>query len=139
MSTTKIEFAVQMTCEACVETVKNSLSDTNEIKNVDIDLQTGTVIVETNLSAETVKHKIESGGRKAVIKGIAGKQAGVCILDTSIKKVRGVVRFVQVNSDSCIIEGTIDGLKPGLHKISIHECGDLSKGMSKKYFLKIMI
>lgn len=40
----------------------------------------------------------------------------------------GVVRFVQLDSDNCLIDGTIDGLTPGEHALAVHECGDLSGG-----------
>ena len=43
--------------------------------------------------------------------------------------VQGVTRLVQTDSDNCVIEGTLDGLKPGKkHHIKIHEFGDISKG-----------
>ncbi|KAK2182262.1 hypothetical protein NP493_359g06011 [Ridgeia piscesae] len=41
---------------------------------------------------------------------------------------RGVMRFVQVDPDTCVMEGTIDGLSPGAHGLFIHELGDVSRG-----------
>lgn len=41
---------------------------------------------------------------------------------------QGVVRMIQVSPDLCVIEGTIDHLKPGQHSIVVHELGDLSEG-----------
>ena len=41
--------------------------------------------------------------------------------------VRGVVRFTQLDGE-CVIDGTIDGLKPGPHGFHIHTGGDLSQG-----------
>ena len=41
--------------------------------------------------------------------------------------VRGVVRFTQLDEE-CVIDGTIDGLKPGPHGFHIHTGGDLSQG-----------
>lgn len=129
MSATKIEFAVQMKCNSCVNAIKKSLSDVDGIKNVNIDLKGNSVVVETTLSVENVKNRIESTGRKVVVKGMAGNLAAVSILDTGMIGVQGVVRFTQLDSDICLIDGTIDGLKPVLHKLSIHECGDLSLGL----------
>jgi len=45
--------------------------------------------------------------------------------------INGVVRFVQINNDECIVDGTIDGLSPGKHGIHIYECGDLSNGCDR--------
>lgn len=46
-------------------------------------------------------------------------------------KVQGVVRFIQADEETCIIDGTIDGLSPGLHGLHIHEFGDISEGCNK--------
>lgn len=45
--------------------------------------------------------------------------------------INGVVRFVQINNDECIVDGTIDGLSPGKHGIHVYECGDLSNGCDR--------
>lgn len=37
----------------------------------------------------------------------------------------------QVSEDLCVIDGTVDGLSPGLHGLNIHELGDLSQGCSR--------
>ncbi|XP_073461242.1 copper chaperone for superoxide dismutase isoform X3 [Aquarana catesbeiana] len=42
--------------------------------------------------------------------------------------LQGVVRFLQVSEDTCVIDGTVDGLSPGLHGLHIHEFGDNSAG-----------
>ena len=41
---------------------------------------------------------------------------------------KGVIRLTQLDSDRCLIEGTVDGLSPGLHGLAIHETGDTSEG-----------
>ena len=38
------------------------------------------------------------------------------------------MRFTQTDQNTCIIDGTLDGLTPGEHGLAIHECGDLSGG-----------
>lgn len=127
MSSTKIEFAVQMTCEGCVDSVKKCLESVPEIKSFHVNLKDNTVVVDSTLGVEEIKKKLESTGRKVVVKG-AGSQAAVAILDVGGEGVRGVVRFVQVEPNVCIIDGTVDGLKSGKHGIAIHECGDTSDG-----------
>ncbi len=33
-----------------------------------------------------------------------------------------------MDKETCVIDGTLDGLHPGLHGLAIHECGDISGG-----------
>lgn len=41
--------------------------------------------------------------------------------------VQGVVRFLQLSKNRCLIDGTIDGLTPGAHGLHVHELGDLTQ------------
>ncbi|XP_076260140.1 copper chaperone for superoxide dismutase-like [Rhynchophorus ferrugineus] len=116
-----------MTCNSCVKDIENSLKDVKGIKNVDINLANGSVVIESILPILDLQKKLEATGKQVAIKGYDGT-AAVSILEVGEKNVQGVVRFVQASPDTCIIDGTIDGLKPGKHNISIHECGDISKG-----------
>jgi copper chaperone for superoxide dismutase len=62
--------------------------------------------------------------------------AAVCIFDcygtdptvTVPEGKSGLARFVQVDADTCLIDITIQGLKPGKHGIHINESGDISEG-----------
>lgn len=58
-------------------------------------------------------------------------QSAVAIV-TDNEQIKGVVRFSVIaeekHTDGCVVDGVIDGLKPGLHGLHIHECGDISKG-----------
>lgn len=45
--------------------------------------------------------------------------------------INGVIRFVQINENECVIDGTVDGLSPGKHGIHVYEYGDLSNGCKK--------
>lgn len=62
-----------MTCEKCVDAIKNCLSDNKDIQKVDISLDRGTVLVETKLPYTIIQEKIESSGKRAVLKGFGGK------------------------------------------------------------------
>lgn len=53
--------------------------------------------------------------------------AAVCMM-ASEGPVVGLIRMVQLNGETCLIEGTVDGLKPGDHGLNIHEFGDISNG-----------
>lgn len=47
-------------------------------------------------------------------------------------KIFGVVRFSQMSEQSCVIDGTIDGLdRRKCHQLRIHELGDLSSGCER--------
>lgn len=41
--------------------------------------------------------------------------------------IQGVVRFLQLSEDHCLIDGTIDGLEPGPHGLHVHTLGDLTQ------------
>ncbi|KAG0328851.1 hypothetical protein BG004_002457 [Podila humilis] len=114
----KTEFAVEMTCESCVKDVTNVLDGAEGVKKFDIDLKEQRVAVEG------------SGAHSG---------AAVCILDiqhddptyTTIpggSKPYGLVRFLQVNNETCVVDVTVQGLTPGQHGIYIHELGDTSGG-----------
>lgn len=40
--------------------------------------------------------------------------------------IQGVVRFLQLSEERCLIDGTIDGLEPGPHGLHVHTLGDLT-------------
>lgn len=127
MASAKIEFAVQMSCNSCVEAVKNSLKS-DGINSVEVNLKSGTVVVETKLSTHDVLKLLEKSGRKAVVKGFSGSVAAVAILEAGNRDIQGVVRLMQIQPDLCVIDGTIDGLEPGKYRVTVHECGDISQG-----------
>ncbi|CAH0551240.1 unnamed protein product [Brassicogethes aeneus] len=128
MYSNKIEFAVQMTCESCVNAVKKSVENVPGIKNIDVNLETKSVIIETNLPTLEVQKRLEESGRKVALRGYGGSVAGVTILEAFGRNVKGVIRFEQATKNYCIIDGTVDGLSPGEYQAAIHECGDISQG-----------
>ncbi|CAL7946829.1 unnamed protein product [Xylocopa violacea] len=132
MTTAKIEFAVNMTCQKCVDSVRNALTGINGIESIDISLEKGNVIVSTNLPYSVIQEKIEQSGKKAVLKGYGDNSSAVAMLGGNSgysveNRTIGVVRFVHI-PDGCLVDGTIDGLTPGKHGMHIHECGDISQG-----------
>lgn len=68
----QIEFAVHMTCQKCVNAIRESIEGMEGIQNIDISLERGTVVVETNLPYSVIQEKIEKTGRQAVLKGYGG-------------------------------------------------------------------
>lgn len=65
----QVEFAVQMSGDGCANKVKQSLKD---VGSVDIDVQTGRVIVNSHLPWIEIQEKIEKTGRRAVLSGFGG-------------------------------------------------------------------
>nr|XP_023018248.1 copper chaperone for superoxide dismutase isoform X2 [Leptinotarsa decemlineata] len=128
MESTTIEFAVDMTCDSCVELVKNNLAGVSGIENVQINLEKKQVVIQSKLSTLQLLKILESTGKKVAVKGYAGSQAAVSILEAGNSNINGVIRFIQATPNTCIIDGTVDGLNAGLYHIFIHECGDISAG-----------
>ncbi|XP_003386470.2 PREDICTED: copper chaperone for superoxide dismutase-like [Amphimedon queenslandica] len=135
MADTKMEFAVQMTCKSCEEAVKAALNVPG-INSVYVDVPNEVVIVETSLPSSNVHKLLESTGKLIVFRGFGGQEqaptshqgAAVVVMKGS-GPVNGLLRMVQVSSNECVIEGTIDGLTPNKeHLLKIHDHGDLSNG-----------
>ncbi|XP_012686086.1 copper chaperone for superoxide dismutase [Clupea harengus] len=126
----KLEFAVQMTCDSCVNAVRSALERQPGVQAVQVDLGKEQVVVEASLTAQEVQQLIEGTGRRAVLKGIGSGQpdlgSAVAML-SGCGLVQGVVRMLQLSPERCLIDGTIDGLKPGPHGLHVHHLGDLTK------------
>ncbi|KAI5695024.1 hypothetical protein M8J76_011107 [Diaphorina citri] len=126
----KIEFAVQMTCESCVEKVQKALSGLDGISKLDVDLQSNTVMVDTDLPQSLIKDKIEATGMRAVLRGYGQLGAAVAMLGGntgfSSGNIKGVIRFVQEDDRHCIVDGEIDAPRDTPLSVSIYECGDIS-------------
>ncbi|XP_013404594.1 copper chaperone for superoxide dismutase isoform X1 [Lingula anatina] len=129
----KIEFAVQMTCQKCVDEIKKNLNNVKGIQSLEINLEKEQVIVETSLPSEEVKQLLEQSGKRAVIMGYGSGSvsqhlgAAVAMIEGPVS-VKGVTRLVQIDENKCVIDGTLDGLTPGKNQLSIHELGDISLG-----------
>lgn len=127
---TKLEFAVQMTCESCAGKVRAALEGQPGVKSISVDVGKEEVLVESTLTSAGVQALIESTGRRAVLKGIGGSEqdlgSAVAML-AGVGKIQGVVRFLQLSEERCLIDGTIDGLEPGPHGLHVHTLGDLTQ------------
>ncbi|KAG1656140.1 Copper chaperone for superoxide dismutase [Nymphon striatum] len=123
-----IEFAVQMTCDACVKTVKSALEELDGTKLLQINLKTQQVLVETKHPSQVVLKQIESSGLKAVLKGYesySGHEGAAVSEVSGISK--GVARFLQIDHSKCLIDGNFDGLVPKhRYSFNVHEYGDFS-------------
>ncbi|XP_069750081.1 copper chaperone for superoxide dismutase isoform X2 [Narcine bancroftii] len=129
-SQSKLEFAVQMSCESCVSSIRSALARVDGVYSVQINLNEEQVLVDTTLTSEEVQELIENTGRRAVLKGMGAsnfRDLGSAVVMLGPEgPLQGVVRFLQLSEQQCIIEGTIDGLHPGLHGLHVHEFGDIT-------------
>ncbi|XP_046985626.1 copper chaperone for superoxide dismutase [Schistocerca americana] len=135
MTAAKVEFAVQMKCDSCVEKIRKCLTNVDGISKFDVSLKDESVVLETTLPTSEILEKLESTGCRAVLKGYGGgvcKTAAVAMVGNDCGRadghIKGVIRFLQLDNDTCVIDGTIDGLEPGKHGIHVYECGDISDG-----------
>ncbi|KAG0355459.1 hypothetical protein BGZ54_001139, partial [Gamsiella multidivaricata] len=140
----KTEFAVEMTCESCVKDVKKVLEGAEGIKKFDIDLKEQRVVVEGSAPPSAISRLLKNTGKTVIVRGSGvaqGEHAGaaVCILDIghenpayttlpTSEKPYGLVRFLQVSRETCVVDVTVQNLAPGKHGIHIHELGDTSGG-----------
>lgn len=69
----QLEFAVKMSCNSCVEQIRSKLDGVSGIDNINIDLATGSVVVETSLPSYEIQHRIQSTGKDVILRGIGGK------------------------------------------------------------------
>ncbi|XP_050527845.1 copper chaperone for superoxide dismutase isoform X2 [Daktulosphaira vitifoliae] len=134
----KLEFVINSTCVAHYSKIEENLCKIGIPKS---SIQTlhnvSSIIIKTTLPSTYVLNTIESTGVKAVLKGYgsttnANMDVAVAMLGGttgySDSNIKGIVRFIQINENQCIVDGTIDGLTPGKHGIHIYECGDVSNG-----------
>ncbi|CAF2108899.1 unnamed protein product [Rotaria magnacalcarata] len=133
---TKLEFLVDINQQEQVDRIQKLLSDQNEIENVNIDLSSKRIVLNTTLQSSKIQKLIEDSlDINAVLFG-TGKSLGAAVsaLYSNMnrpleRRVHGLVRFIQTDDEQCIIEGTVDGLLPNTSaRINIHEYGDLSDG-----------
>ncbi|GFO07349.1 Copper chaperone for superoxide dismutase [Plakobranchus ocellatus] len=133
-STTKMEFAVEMRSPCCAPKVEKALNNVPGIKSVKVEAASQKLIVEGSVSAETVRSEVENKtGMSTVLLGhgssSANLGAGVAAISIGSTEVQGLLRFVQSDQNTCVVEGTVDWL-PTTEPVylSIHETGDVSNG-----------
>ncbi|KAJ2340155.1 copper chaperone [Coemansia erecta] len=131
----KIQLAVDMTCQSCVDDVTQVLKGVDGVDKFDISLADKQVLVEGSARPSAVLSAIKDSGRAAVVRGAGSSTSGnigaaVCIFEEgramADSKTRGLARFVQVSEDICFVDITVSGIAEGAHGVAIHENGDLS-------------
>uniref|UniRef100_A0A494BAH1 Copper chaperone for superoxide dismutase n=1 Tax=Mus musculus TaxID=10090 RepID=A0A494BAH1_MOUSE len=87
-----LEFAVQMSCQSCVDAVHKTLKGVAGVQNVDVQLENQMVLVQTTLPSQEVQALLESTGRQAVLKGMGSSQLPVGTILTLMEHLMGVLR-----------------------------------------------
>lgn len=118
--------------EKCADAIRLALAGMGDLE---LDSTKGRVVLRTLEPWSIALERIERTGRKAVLVGFGGQSAVSIItpsgnlLDRS--SVQGVVRYSSIRNDDqpgLVVDGVVDGLKPGKHSLHIHEAGDTSAG-----------
>ncbi|GFP81843.1 copper chaperone for superoxide dismutase chloroplastic/cytosolic [Phtheirospermum japonicum] len=125
------EFMVDMSCEGCVNSVKNKLQALDGVKNVDVDLTNQVVRVLGTSPVKILTEALEQTGRKARLIGQGVPEdflVSAAVAEFKGPSIFGVVRLAQVSMELARIEANFSGLPPGKHGWSINEFGDLTKG-----------
>ncbi|KAJ2724526.1 copper chaperone [Coemansia sp. Benny D115] len=135
MAGIKVQLAVDMTCQSCVDDVQQVLGKVAGVDTVTVSLADKQVVVEGTMGPSAVLKALKATGRAAVVRG-AGSTAGgnigaaVCIFEEGPGlqggRTRGLARFVQIDERTCFVDVTVSGIADGPHGLAIHECGDLS-------------
>lgn len=138
---TKLELAIEGTDLQSIASIGNVLESCSKVLSYKTDPIKQSITVESTLPSNKVVELIESAGandgNKAVIVGIGSAStsrnlgAAVAIMHEGnpASGIRGVTRVVQTSPDTCVIDGTLDGLAPDKEfSVAVHEYGDLSSG-----------
>lgn len=124
----QIEFFVQIKGEECFDDIRKSLNE--HVSEFEVDLKLKKIIVKSSLPWYEIQKKIENNDRRVVLAGYGSKSAVATIFNNE-SNVRGVIRIASTDDssggDSCVIDGTVDGLPIQTVFIDIHESGDLSQ------------
>ncbi|XP_042511405.1 copper chaperone for superoxide dismutase, chloroplastic [Macadamia integrifolia] len=125
------EFMVDMSCDGCVNAVKNKLMTVDGVKGIEADLSNQVVRVIGSSPVKNMLDALEQTGRKARLIGQGIPEdflISAAVAEFKGPKIFGVVRLAQVNMELVRIEANFSGLTPGKHGLSINEFGDLTKG-----------
>ncbi|CCH46186.1 Superoxide dismutase 1 copper chaperone [Wickerhamomyces ciferrii] len=129
-------YNVELTCQSCVDSVKQALSKVNGLTRFDIDLQNQRVSVEGITAPSTIIKAIQETGRDAIIRGTGQpNSAAVSILESfneedKFAPVKGLARIVSTNEGKLLVDITLNGLPKGTYYPSFRNSGDISKGAS---------
>uniref|UniRef100_A0A1I8H6T2 HMA domain-containing protein n=1 Tax=Macrostomum lignano TaxID=282301 RepID=A0A1I8H6T2_9PLAT len=141
----KLQFAVNMTCQSCADSVSRVLSShqpASDFADIRIQLTEQRVILRTSLHVDSVLELLETTGCRAVLQGVGTASQGMrgqdfasgvvqleSVYTTNTSSVQGVVRILQPDDQQCLFDGTVDGLeRDSWYSLEVRQGGDLSGG-----------
>ncbi|KAJ3175593.1 hypothetical protein HDU87_006090 [Geranomyces variabilis] len=140
----RTEFAVDLHCDSCVQSVNAALDAVPGITSRSVSLPSRTVTIEATAPPSLLFQALRATGISTVLKGQSTASssptghlgAAVCIFESfqgargwAQTNNKGLARLVQVDGDTCLVDVTLTGMRPGVeHAVSVHECGDISGG-----------
>ena len=91
--------------------------------------------MESSLPSAHIQRLLEATGKLVLFRGL-GSSAAVTVPSAAVaifrtEEVKGLARLVQIDDQRCVVEGTVDGLHPGLHQVTVRQFGDLSRGCAR--------
>ncbi|ORZ37031.1 hypothetical protein BCR44DRAFT_28903, partial [Catenaria anguillulae PL171] len=141
-TTITTEFAVDMTCASCEQSVRSALAPVPGIRSLAISIPEKRVVIEaaTSVPASHLFTALKSTALPVVIRGqgpAGHNHSAVCVLEATNlghdpAKPYGVVRLTQLQADrpGAVADVTATGLLPGAdYQVSITDSGDLSRGV----------
>lgn len=92
--------------------------------------------METALPVASVQELLEKTGHLVLFRGFGGTTDGTkssaAVAITNVDNVKGLTRFLQADDKRCIVDGTVDGLHPGVrYYVRVRDFGDLSQGYKR--------
>ncbi|PAA72037.1 hypothetical protein BOX15_Mlig003964g2 [Macrostomum lignano] len=141
----ELQFAVNMTCQSCADSVSRVLSShqpASDFADIRIQLTEQQVILRTSLHVDSVLELLETTGCRAVLQGVGTASQGMrgqdfasgvvqleSVYTTNTSSVQGVVRILQPDDQQCLFDGTVDGLeRDSWYSLEVRQGGDLSGG-----------
>jgi len=151
-----LEFMVEMSCGKCVASVERACAAVPGVEAVVANLSANTVrvVATAAASADDVANAVTNAGYKCRLVGQGAletfgedlaKRLGTNLRtlhqslaavaefkgeDYGHGQVAGVVRFVQVDEETCMVEGRLAGLAPGeTYRVTVRRYGDVTKGV----------
>ena len=151
-----LEFMVEMSCGKCVASVERACAAVPGVEAVVANLSANTVrvVATAAASADDVANAVTNAGYKCRLVGQGAletfgedlaKRLGTNLRtlhqslaavaefkgeDYGHGQVAGVVRFVQVDEETCMVEGRVSGLAPGeTYRVTVRRYGDVTNGV----------
>ena len=151
-----LEFMVKMSCGKCVAGVERACAAVPGVEAVVANLSANTVrvVATAAASADDVDAAVTAAGYKCRLVGQGALEMFgedlAARLGTNLRtlhqslaavaefkgedyghgSVAGVVRFVQVDEETCMVEGRVSGLRPGgAYAVTVRAFGDVTRGV----------